>query len=258
MTLLIVDDEVLAIQGILDDVPWEEFPYERILTANSYSQAVNLFMENEIDVLLCDIEMPYGSGIDLVKWVKEHHPDTECIFLTCHDSFKFAQQAVALQCLGYILKPADTGEVMEYLQKACEKISERSIAEKYNSYGKMYLDQLTADAPGEEKADVMEKVERYIREHINEELSREELAQMVYISPTHLGRLFKKKYDTTMVDYITDMRIQLAEELLKEGRLTVSAVAEKTGFHNYSYFTKTFKKYKGMTPREYRQAYSGK
>lgn len=255
MTLLIVDDEILAVQGILDDVPWEEFPYDRILTANSYSQAVNLFMENKIDVLLCDIEMPYGSGVDLVRWVKEHHPDTECIFLTCHDDFKFAQEAVRLQCLGYILKPADTGELMEYLQKACEKIGEKHDADKYSSYGKMYLNQISSDASPEEQGDVMERVENYIREHISEEFSQEELARMVYISPTHLRRLFKKKHNMTMVDYVTEMRVQLAEELLKEDRLSISAVAEKTGFRNYSYFTKIFKKYKGATPREYKRNY---
>ncbi len=253
MTLLIVDDEILAVQGILDDVPWDELPYDKVLTANSYSQAVNLFMEQEIQVLLCDIEMPFGSGMDLVRWVKEHHPDTECIFLTCHDSFKFAQEAVRLQCLGYILKPADTEELMEYLQKAGEKIEQKSTADRYSSYGKMYLNQLSSDGSGEEQEDVMERVEQYIREHISEELSQEELARMVYISPTHLRRLFKKKYHTTMVDYITDMRISLAEELLRDSRLSISAVAEKTGFHNYSYFTKIFKKYKGKTPREFRQ-----
>lgn len=255
MNLLIVDDEILAIQGLQDDIPWEDLHFERVLTANSYAQAVNIFMETKVDVLLCDIEMPYGSGIELVKWVKDHFPETECIFLTCHDSFAFAKQAIEMECLGYILKPADTDEVVHYLEKAERKIISEGETRMYHGYGKLYLDQMTE---GEERSgvsakDAVEAAERYIREHISEEISREELAQAVYLSPTHLSRLFKKKHNMTLIDYITEQRILLAKELLKQENLTVSAVAAKAGYGNYSYFTKAFRKYTGKTPREYRQ-----
>jgi two-component system response regulator YesN len=69
MNLLIVDDEILAVQGILDGVEWDKLSFDRVLTANSYAQAVNIFLENQIDVMLCDIEMPYGIGTELVQWV---------------------------------------------------------------------------------------------------------------------------------------------------------------------------------------------
>ena len=96
MKLLIVDDEIYAIQGILDSVDWQKLAFEEVLTANSYAQAVNEFMKQSIDVLLCDIEMPYGSGLDLVEWVKAHYPETECIFLTCHSDFDFARQTLSI------------------------------------------------------------------------------------------------------------------------------------------------------------------
>ena len=68
MKLLIVDDEVFAVKGILDSVDWTILKFEEVLTANSYSQAVNIMSQNTIEVLLCDIEMPMGSGLDLVEW----------------------------------------------------------------------------------------------------------------------------------------------------------------------------------------------
>lgn len=121
MNLMIVDDEVVAIQGLVDDVPWDRLNFEEILTANSYAQAVNLFRTKKVDILLCDIEMPVGNGIELVRWVRENYPKTVCIFLTCHDDFEFARRAIALECLGYILKPADTEEVVEYPFKSSGK-----------------------------------------------------------------------------------------------------------------------------------------
>lgn len=253
MTLLIVDDEILAIQGLLDDIPWDVLDFDKILTANSYAQAINLFMEQPVDVLLCDIEMPFGNGISLVGWVKEHYPQTQCIFLTCHDNFSFARQAVNLQCIGYILKPADTLEVVGYLKKALEKIARANESQKYHDYGRIYLNHLKEDGKDSSCGkDVVGQVEDYIRSNICEQLKVEQLAGMVYVSVTHLGRLFKKKHNLTVIEYIAEARMQLAKELLSNSGLSISMVAAKCGYNNYSYFTKMFKKSTGKTPREYR------
>ena len=61
----------------------EKLDFDEVFTANSYAQAVNIMNKQEIDVLLCDIEMPLRSGVELVRWAKERNPELECIFLTC-------------------------------------------------------------------------------------------------------------------------------------------------------------------------------
>ena len=98
----------------------------------------------------------------------------------------------------------------------------------------------------------MQVVECYIREHVDEELSVEKLAQIAYISPNYLTRCFKKKHGKTVVEYINDFRLGLAEEMLKNTSLTVTAISAKVGYANYSYFVRQFKKYKGCSPSEYR------
>lgn len=253
MKLLIVDDEILAIQGLLDDIPWDRLHYDTILTANSYAQAVNIFMSHQIDVMLCDIEMPYGSGLDLVKWVKAHYEKTICIFLTCHDDFSFARQAIKLQCLGYILKPADTEEVVEYLVQAAKKVQKDNKLEIYCEYGEVYVNNIANEARAIGSKDVLEEVEKYIHTHIADDLPLEQLAGIANVSLTHMGRLFKKKHNLSTVDYITRVRMELARELLTCKDLTVSAIAAKTGYNSYSYFTKTFTRYYGMPPRDYRK-----
>ncbi len=253
MNLLIVDDEILAIQGLVDDIPWQELNFDEIYTASSYAQAVKIFREHPVDVLLCDIEMPMLGGVDLVRWVKENYPATECIFLTCHDDFAFAREAVRLQCLGYILKPVDTDEVVEYLKKAEEKICQDAESRRYKDYGKRYLENLTEDVRGTGNGDLLEEAENYISRNLQEDISIEELAAQMGVSATHLGRLFKKKNGCTLIDYVIQKRIGLAQELLKDPGLSVSTVAFKSGYNNYSYFTKSFKKITGMTPREYRR-----
>jgi len=251
MKLLIVDDEVLAIQGLVDDVPWDELQFDEIFTATSYAQAVNLLRTKEIDVLLCDIEMPLRSGLDLVKWVKEQKSDIQCIFLTCHDSFAFAKRAIELECVGYVLKPADTYEVVEVLRKAERKVKDVLSRKKLESGNG-----LVEEIPEEGRIyprDAINRVESYIRLHLAEHISVEQLAMTANMSVTHLSRLFKKKHDMTLVDYITEQRMKLAMELLKKEDIAVGTVAAMVGYHNYSYFTKAFKRYTDKTPREYRQ-----
>ncbi len=255
MTLLIVDDEIFAIQGILQDINKEKTGIDMILTANSYAQAINIFINQPVDILLCDIEMPFGSGLDLVEWVKKNHPKTECIFLTCHDEFDFARRAVKLQCLDYILKPATAETVNDVLQNAAAHIKEENQEDLYKEYGKIYFNTRSAPSPESESKDTrhaVERVEEYIVMHVEDELSVEGLAQMVYLSSAHLSRLFKKKHGIAVNDYITSVRMKVAKNLLETTDLTVTMISAKSGYSNYSYFIKTFKKTYGKTPREFR------
>ncbi|MDF2791629.1 MAG: helix-turn-helix protein, partial [Neobacillus sp.] len=120
--VLIVDDEIHAIRGVQAGVNWEKHDISTVYTAQSFRQAQEVISNNKVDLLLCDIEMPKGSGIDLLKWVKEHYPNTEAIFLTCHSDFSFAKQALQLKSLDYLLKPIDYEELEVVIQKALQKI----------------------------------------------------------------------------------------------------------------------------------------
>lgn len=255
MNLLIVDDEIIAIQGLLEDIQKDALGLDEIWTAGGYTEAMNIFLGHRVDILLCDIEMPMGSGLDLVEWVKKRYPECECIFLTCHDEFSFARQAIKLQCLDYILKPATADLVNETIQKAIEHITARQKEQVYKEYGKIYFNTISEPEPATEpdSKTAVTQVEDYIAMNIDSELTVEELANMVYLSAAHLSRLFKKKHNMTVNDYITSQRMKVAKELLDTTNLSVTMVSAKSGYSNYSYFIKMFKKTYGKTPRVYRE-----
>lgn len=260
MTLLIVDDEIYAIQGLIKMIRKESLGIESILTANCYSQAVNLFMKETVDLLLCDIEMPFGTGLDLVEWVNDNYPETVCIFLTCHDEFDFARQAIRLNCLDYVLKPVSAETINGVLKKAAEHLENKKRESLYREYGKAYISKLSGteqqEQEHEETGDIVARVENYVMLHLEEDLSVPQLAEKVYISVTHLNRLFKTKTGMTVNEFITDARMKAAREMLESTNISVSAISSKTGYSNYSYFIKIFKKTFGVTPREYRQNHS--
>ena len=251
MNLLIVDDEKIAVDAIVATAPFEKYGIDSVFTANCMQQAIEILGREKVDILLCDIEMPNGSGLDLIKWVNENRPRVVKLILSCHNEFEFAQQAVGLSCLLYILKPATPDTMDRALAKASAMVLKSAADDRMMQFGEAYARKMVGI--GDSEQTVVEKVNAYIREHITLDLSVDELAARAYVSPNHLTRCFKKQYGKTVTEYIIDYRMGLAEKLLKDTNLTVTAVSAKVGYANYAYFTRQFKKYSGYTPSQYRE-----
>jgi two-component system, response regulator YesN len=164
INLMIVDDEVIAIKGIECDIDKERLGISELFTAFDINQAKEVLSKHRIDIILCDIEMPQGSGLELLSWIREHYPKTECIFLTCHANFDYAKQAIELGSLDYLLKPIPSDKLEAVMLKAIEKIKKSSKMEEYSQLGKnlskyqpllverFWMDILNYDIPSKEKA----------------------------------------------------------------------------------------------------------
>lgn len=124
--LLIVDDEIHAIEGVKADLDLQKLGISELYTANNIRQAKEWFESAKIDILLCDIEMPQGNGLELLTWVKEHYSHTVTIFLTSHADFKYAKEALSLGSLDYLLKPVLAEELENAIRKAQAVIDKNS------------------------------------------------------------------------------------------------------------------------------------
>ncbi|MEK3883519.1 helix-turn-helix domain-containing protein [Paenibacillus sp. PL2-23] len=128
--ILIVDDEMITVEAIVSAVDWAKLGVAAVHKAYNIQQAKALFIQNNIELMLSDIEMPGGSGLELLSWVKEYSPDTESILLTCHADFGFARQAVKLGSFEYMLKPVVYPELEVIIEKAMDRIiRKRELAE---------------------------------------------------------------------------------------------------------------------------------
>lgn len=136
--LLIVDDEEIAIKGIMKGIDWEQLQYSEIYTAFDVEEAQEVLRSKQVHVVLSDIDMPNQNGLDLLEWINEHTPHCVTLFLTGHADFKYAQQAVQLSSFNYLLKPIDHRALQEALAHAYEKAVEisslDSIRETYNQF----------------------------------------------------------------------------------------------------------------------------
>ena len=97
---------------------------------------------------------------------------------------------------------------------------------------------------------------QYIGEHYASALTLEEVSAVAGLSPAYLATVFKKDTGMTFLEYVSKVRMDMAKQLLKETSCTVADICEKVGYSDVRYFTKTFTKYSGLKPNEYRKLYS--
>ena len=246
--LLLVDDDPIVLEMMSCMMDYPAFGIDNVETASSMREAIAVLEKQSVDIALCDIEMPGGSGLELIQWMNDHKQDTVKVIVSAHNEFEFAQQAVELHCYSYLLKPVTPDRMSDLLNKTVKEVMNRRSDLKLRSLGRDYAKTISSD----EEADAVEMVRQYIDQHIREDLSVEKLSQMAYMSQNHLTRSFKKKYGTTVIDYIIEHRLTLAENMLRNTTKTVTMIADEVGYFDYVYFSKLFKRRYGMNPRDYR------
>ncbi len=95
--------------------------------------------------------------------------------------------------------------------------------------------------------------QNYINQNYSRDLSVEMLASLVYLTPDYLSRLFKKSTGKSLSQYIRQVRMEQASELLRTTRRKVIDIGTSVGYANYSYFCQSFREYFGRSPEKYRQ-----
>ncbi|WP_046215733.1 helix-turn-helix transcriptional regulator [Paenibacillus wulumuqiensis] len=100
----------------------------------------------------------------------------------------------------------------------------------------------------------MSDIAQYIKQNHQQPLSLQGIADQFHLSPSHLSRMFKRTTGFHLTEYMNTVRIQTAQQLLRESGLKIIDIAEASGFGNFSHFGKIFKQMCQVSPREYRTA----
>ena len=96
MNILLVDDQPSVLSSLKSGLNWSALLVHNVYTALNASEAREIILSHPIDILLTDIEMPKESGLSLLRWCRENHYQFECIFLTSHADFFYAQEALII------------------------------------------------------------------------------------------------------------------------------------------------------------------
>ncbi|MGG6431626.1 helix-turn-helix domain-containing protein [Anoxybacillus sp. D401a] len=105
---------------------------------------------------------------------------------------------------------------------------------------------------------VIEQVELFLHENYGYDVTLEEVAKYVHLTPYYFSKLFKKETGQTFIDYLTNLRIEKAKQFMRDEGLTVKEACYRVGYKDPNYFSRVFKKVTNMTPTEYRQQVCGR
>ena len=129
MKLLVCDDDISTIDVIQSQLDCRELGISKILRAYNGIMAREVIDAENPDLILCDIGMPLSNGLEVLKYVYEKNPDIEFSFLTCYESFEYAQTAIKYGVTSYLTKPFDLEEVKVCIQKMIANVNKKKAVE---------------------------------------------------------------------------------------------------------------------------------
>lgn len=122
LTILLVDDDQILTEKTKNSLNWDSLGIGMVFTANNIHEAKGILKVYKEDILLCDVDMPMGSGLELVEWIREEGKDMKCIFLSSYANFTYAQKALRLGSVNYLLKPISNKDLEAELNTVCDEL----------------------------------------------------------------------------------------------------------------------------------------
>ncbi|MBN2795847.1 MAG: response regulator [Clostridia bacterium] len=241
--LLIVDDEPLVRRGIKDLVNFETLEIGAVYEASNGEKALEIFKTQRIDIILMDINMPKINGLSLAEQIKSIDKNVKIAMITGYDYFDYAVKALRIGVDEYILKPVSRKDIDEILKKLIQS----KIKDLKQNAIESYVGQVDFKHSFEEQ--LKQVVEKEI---FDSQFSLTFLSEKLNLTSNYLSSVFKDIYGIAFQDYVTKARIEKAKLLLIASDMKNYEIADAIGFEDVNYFATRFKKYTGMTPKQYK------
>lgn len=237
--LLIVDDEAFE-RKVIRFMLNKSFSNIKVIgDATNGEEAILLAKKHDPDIIIMDIKMPEKNGLEAQQVIMQFSPNIKTIILTAFDNFNFAQNAIKLGVVDYMLKPIKPEELNESISKVISLLQREKInlqTSKEVNYTK----------------DSIHQALEYINKNFNKEISLESVSDHVHLNPQYFSRYFKNNTGIKFTEYVSKVRIKEGKKLLASTDKSVSRISMDIGYIDPAYFTKVFIKYEGISPHKYR------
>lgn len=248
--LLVDDDEELT-----HYVAMEIGDEYRVSVAGNGREALKklLMMPDRYDIVVSDISMPEMDGITLLERIKEnpHLNALPVILLSSKSAVDDRVTGLRHGADAYLSKPFN----MEELRLTIDNLISTLRRVKGKATTEPQIDKMIGqeEVKGNNEM-LMERIVNCVHEHLSDpEYNIETLADEIGLSRAHLHRKMKEMTGIATGKFIRDMRMKEAAHLLELGTINISQIAYRVGFNDHNHFSQVFKRYYGVSPKEYRE-----
>lgn len=237
MKALIVEDEALVAKDIAEIL--SDHGYQVTGSVNSVQAALKSIAQNKPNIALLDIRLKgIKDGIDLAHILKEEYR-IPFIYITAHTDRLTFERARASQPAAYLSKPFKEEDVFS--------ATELAIQNHLNNSDQVRTASLHHDGFK------INKVRAYILDHMTDKIKLSELAEVAKMNVYHFAHHFKNTVGISPYQYVIDLRLERAAQLMAQGKDNMAEIAFETGFSTQSQFNKHFKKKYNMAPAAYQK-----
>ena len=235
MNILIADDEEAVRLSIRYLADLNALGIKNIYEASDGKEALDIIRSNPIDIVLTDISMPVSDGIELMRILHNEFPAIKIIVISGYQNFDYARESLRNGAMDYLLKPINPDQLNALLKKTVSELNPEK--EKLTEY----------------EDENFRLLKDYIEEHHQENITLDMLAEHFGFNPSYLSRRFKQKFRISIIDWLSEVRIRHAANLLVNTDLRIYDIAKHVGYEDEKYFSRVFSREIHMSPKEYRK-----
>jgi YesN/AraC family two-component response regulator len=220
----------------------------------SSRKSLNFIRSNHVEIILLDCGRDGTRGIRHLRDIKKCAYTIPVIFLTDVKSDNLAVRAYKIGVRDYYKKPVNVLELRTVVKNLLnikraskERREPLSFIRDNNDFA--MTGRITSDIP----TNIMRAV-LYIEDNISNTENLHDIAGQANLSKYHFSRVFKKLTGLSPIEFVSQLKINKAKELLRKKDLTVSMVAEEVGYDDLRSFERLFKRHTGLTPISYKKS----
>lgn len=240
--VMAADDEAYMREALEKLINWEGMGCELKSVSSNGKELIEQMEAEHPDIIITDVRMPLMDGLEVCKYVYETCPEAQVIILSAYSDFEYARTAIHYSICEYVLKIA----VLEELPQAVEKAI-RNLEKNKKEFRVTEKDMVEKDSDG-----LYDQMARFIEENYRTRITLDDMAEKLHANRSYLSRLYKNRRGVNLFDDILRMRIEKAKEYMESTDWKIYEVSEAVGFDDTGYFSRVFKKYEGMSPKEYK------
>ncbi len=247
-TVMIVEDNA-SLRSYLKQVLEIDFIVNEAVNGK---EALEIILDNPPDIVVSDVMMPIMDGIRLCKSIKEHEliAHLPVILLTARTSRVYELEGLDMGAESYITKPFNA-ELLKSRIYAILKNREH-LREYYRK--QLFFESVKENQLSPEEKLVHQAIEIVEANLGDTNFNVQRLAELLFQSQSSLYRKIKTVTGKSLVEFVRDIRLRKAAQLIQEGELSITEIAYKVGFSSIKYFRQCFKKLYQVTPSAFGEA----
>jgi YesN/AraC family two-component response regulator len=215
----------------------------RILFTTTIQEGLNLLSEN-IGLVFLNLD---SSGVEMLRLIKKAYPSTEIILITSSDTETPCTEAFRKGASNCISKSLSAEDI---LQKVKALIGTEDASQKQPQPPLSETDKADFSNIPSHLANGVLKVRDYIIQNYSKSITLDAACKMASTSKTYFCRCFKCITGHSLRNYHHLVKVQMAEELLRDKQLSIEDVAIKLGYNDPNYFSTIYKRITGVSPRQ--------